>query len=237
MSKIVRRNEISAARRASMATTSLLALVVGVGAVGMAGGAWAQQAGTEATEVVVTGSRITTSGFTTPTPVTVLDAKTMESLNVTNVGAGITNLPEFKPTNNPTTNGFGSFNVGAQIVNLYGLGVNRSLVLLDGVRMPPVTREGTVDLNQIPSELVQRTDVVTGGASAAYGSDAIAGAVNIILNKTLNGIKGQADYGVSQRGDGVDYHFSLAGGHTSPAARATSSSAASSKSRTSSAAT
>ena len=116
--------------------------------------------------------------------------------------------------------------------------MNCSLVLLDGERMPPVTREGTVDLNQIPSELVERTEVVTGGASAAYGSDAIAGAVNIILNKTLNGFKGQADYGVAQAGDGVGITTSRSRAATpSPAARATSSSAASSRSRTSSAAT
>ena len=163
-------------------------------------------------EIVVTGSRLTIAGFTAPTPVTVLSGATMQTLNLTNVGDAISQLPSFRASNTPTTNGFGSFNVGAQIVNLYSLGVNRSLVLVDGRRLPPVTREFTVDLNQIPSDLVERTDVVTGGASAAYGSDAVAGAVNIILNKKLTGIRGQADYGVSQTGDGGDYHISLAGG-------------------------
>ena len=163
-------------------------------------------------EVTVTGSRIAKTGYTTPTPVTVLSAKLLEDLNATNLGAAVSQMPAFKPSATPTNNGWGSFNVGAQIVNLRGLGVNRNLVLVDGRRFAPVTREGTVDLNLIPSGLVERTDVVTGGASAAYGSDAIAGAVNIILNKKLQGIKGQVDYGSSWRGDGSDIHFSLAGG-------------------------
>jgi outer membrane receptor protein involved in Fe transport len=167
----------------------------------------------EVEEVIVSGSRLaSSSGFTTPTPVTTLGEDEIERLNITNIGAGISQLPAFRPSNNPTTNGWGSFNVGAQIVNLRGLGVNRNLVLVDNRRFAPVTREGTVDLNLIPSGLVQRTDVVTGGASAAYGSDAIAGAVNVILNKTLTGLKGQVDYGQSQEGDGENYHLSLAGG-------------------------
>jgi iron complex outermembrane recepter protein len=162
--------------------------------------------------VTVTGSRLAKTGFVTPTPVTVLNAETLEQLTTTNIGAAISQLPAFRASTNPTTNGFGSFNVGAQIVNLRGLGVNRNLVLVDGRRFAPVTREGTVDLNLIPSGLVERTDVVTGGASAAYGSDAIAGAVNVILNKDLTGIKGQVDYGSTQEGDGKDYHVALAGG-------------------------
>ena len=166
----------------------------------------------ELEQVVVTGSRIATSGFNTPTPVTVLGAQAIEELGITNIGAGANQLPEFRPTTTPTTNGFGSFNVGAQIVNLRGLGVSRNLVLVDGRRFAPVTREGTVDLNLIPSGLVERLEVVTGGASAAYGSDAVAGAVNVILNKDLNGIRAQADYGVTAKGDGQSYHYSLAGG-------------------------
>jgi iron complex outermembrane receptor protein len=164
-------------------------------------------------EIFVSGSRLaSTSGFTTPTPVTTLDGGEIERLNIVNIGAGLNQLPAFRPSTTPMTNGWGSFNVGAQIVNLRGLGVNRNLVLVDGRRFAPVTREGTVDLNLVPSGLVQRTDVVTGGASAAYGSDAIAGAVNVILNKTLTGIKGQVDFGQTAERDGDNLHLSLAGG-------------------------
>lgn len=164
-------------------------------------------------EIVVSGSRISrVSGFETPTPVTTLNSEELEKLNIVNLGAGLSQLPAFRASTNPTTNGWGSFNVGAQIVNLRGLGVNRNLVLVDNRRFAPVTREGTVDLNLVPSGLVERTDVVTGGASAAYGSDAIAGAVNVILNKSLTGIKGQFDVGQTAESDGENTHFSLAGG-------------------------
>ncbi len=164
-------------------------------------------------ELVVSGSRISrNSGFSTPTPVTTLGSEELERLNIVNLGAGLSQLPAFRASNTPTTNGWGSFNVGAQIVNLRGLGVNRNLVLVDNRRFAPVTREGTVDLNLVPSGLVERTDVVTGGASAAYGSDAIAGAVNVILNKTLTGLKGQVDMGQTAEGDGNNTHLALAGG-------------------------
>jgi iron complex outermembrane receptor protein len=163
-------------------------------------------------EVVVTGSRLVRSGFTAPTPVTALGAEDLERLAVTNIGAGVSQLPAFRPSNNPTTNGFGSFNVGAQIVNLRGLGVTRNLILVDGRRFAPTTREGSVDLNLIPSILIERTEVVTGGASAAYGSDAVAGVVNVILNKTMTGFRSQVDYSVSDEGDGDNYHAAYAGG-------------------------
>lgn len=83
-------------------------------------------------QIVVTGSRLAVTGFSTPTPVTVLDADSLQALGITNVGVGLNQLPAFRATTTPTTNGFGSFNVGAQIANLRGLGVNRNLVLIDG---------------------------------------------------------------------------------------------------------
>lgn len=173
----------------------------------------------ELEQIVVTGSRIASTGFTAPTPVTVLGADEIEKMGVINIGAGANQLPAFRATTTPTTNGWGSFNVGAQVVNLRGLGVNRNLVLVDGRRFAPVTRESTADLNLIPSGLVERLDVVTGGASAAYGSDAIAGAVNVILNKNLTGIKAQVDYGFTNEGDGDNYHVALAGGSAFAAGR------------------
>jgi iron complex outermembrane recepter protein len=163
-------------------------------------------------QVVVTGSRIARTGFDTPSPVTVMGAEELRALSVTNIGAAVSQLPAFRANNNPTTNGFGSFNVGAQIINLRGLGVTRNLILVDGRRFAPTTREGSADLNLIPSMLIERTEIVTGGASAAYGSDAIAGVVNVILNRKLSGLRAQVDYGVSEENDGDDYHATLAGG-------------------------
>ncbi|MEO6040918.1 MAG: TonB-dependent receptor, partial [Croceibacterium sp.] len=159
--------------------------------------------------IIVTGSRLARSTFNTPSPVTVLGAEELGRLQVTNVGQATAQLPSFRPSTNPSTNGFGSFNVGAQIVNLRGLGLTRNLVLVDGRRFAPTTREGSVDLNFVPSTLVSRIEVVTGGASAAYGSDAIAGAVNVILDTKLNGLKAQVDYAISQEHDGGNLHAGL----------------------------
>lgn len=141
-----------------------------------------------------------------------MGSEQLEALAVTNIGAAVSQLPAFRASNNPSTNGFGSFNVGAQIVNLRGLGVTRNLILVDGRRFAPTTREGSVDLNLIPSLLIERTEVVTGGASAAYGSDAVAGVVNVILDKSLSGFKAQVDYGITDESDGDSYHAALAGG-------------------------
>ena len=158
------------------------------------------------TAIIVTGSRLSRSTFDSPSPVTVLGADDLARRGVTNIAEAITELPSFRDSTSPATQGFGSFNVGARIVNLRGLGVTRNLVLVDGRRFAPSTREGSVDLNFIPSILVERTEIVTGGASAAYGSDAITGAVNVILDNDLEGLKLEADFGISEEGDGQRYH-------------------------------
>jgi len=194
----------------------LLTSALAIGVIG--GGAAQAQAQTDAAQaaddaaIIVTGSRLGRTTFDTPTPVTVLGEESLKNLGITNAGVGLNQLPAFRPSTTPATQGFGSFNVGANIVNLRGIGTSRNLVLVDGRRFAPSTREGTVDLNLVPAVLVSRIEVVTGGASAAYGSDAIAGAVNIILDKDLDGFKGQADYGVAGEGDGDNFHASLAYG-------------------------
>ncbi len=162
--------------------------------------------------IIVTGSRLSRTTFDAPAPVTTLNADDLQRRGVTNIAEAITELPSFRDTTGPQTQGFGSFNVGARIVNLRGLGVTRNLILVDGRRFAPSTREGSVDLNFIPSILVERTEIVTGGASAAYGSDAITGVINVILNDDLEGLKLEADYGISERGDGGRYHAAAAFG-------------------------
>jgi iron complex outermembrane recepter protein len=163
-------------------------------------------------EVVVTGSRIARSTFTTPNPVTVLDSRDINNLNLTNVGQVLGELPansNFFAANNV---GLGNFNVGAQLANLRGLNPffgTRTLTLIDTERVVPQATGGGVDVTLIPSMLVASTETVTGGASAVYGSDAVAGVVNIILDKKLNGFKGQVDYGQTSHHDGGDAHVSL----------------------------
>lgn len=162
--------------------------------------------------IIVTGSRLSRSTFDSPSPVTTLNGDDLARRGVTNIAEAITELPSFRDSTGPQTQGFGSFNVGARIVNLRGLGVTRNLVLVNGRRFAPTTREGSVDLNFVPSILVERTEIVTGGASAAYGSDAITGVINVILDDDLEGLKAEADFGISEEGDGERYHAALAWG-------------------------
>jgi outer membrane receptor protein involved in Fe transport len=167
-------------------------------------------------EILVTGSRVARSTFDTPQPVTVLSQKDIDNLNLNNVAEVMQQLPSnsnFFAANNV---GLGNFNVGAQLVNLRGLNPffgTRTLTLVDTKRVVPTTTGGGVDVTLIPSMLVARTETVTGGASAVYGSDAIAGVVNIILDTQLQGLKGQIDYtATTHHGDGKEYHASLAYG-------------------------
>jgi len=166
-------------------------------------------------DIIITGSRLARSTFNSTSPVTVLDQKDIENLNLNNVGEVVAQLPansNFFAGNNV---GLGNFNVGAQLVNLRGLNPffgTRTLTLVDGRRVVPTTTGGGVDITLIPSMLVDRTETVTGGASAVYGSDAVAGVVNIILDTKLVGFKGQTDFSRTTYGDGNDWHASLAWG-------------------------
>ena len=165
-------------------------------------------------EIVVTGSRIALpAGATSPTPTTVLDSSTVQAMGLANIGDALNQLPAFLNDGEPTqSEALSPQNIGSRIVDLRGLGSDRTLVLVDGRRFVPSTDTGTVDLNLIPSILISRTEIVTGGASAAYGSDAVAGVVNLILDHDLDGVKGQVQYGTSQEADNRDYQASLAAG-------------------------
>jgi outer membrane receptor protein involved in Fe transport len=172
----------------------------------------AQQTGPSTEEIFVTGSRISRQGFDAPTPVTAIDSDYLFDLGFVNVGAAVQQLPANKASLTPETNGFGSFNVGAQIANLRALGAQRTLTLVDGRRHIASTDTANVDLNLIPPLLLERTEIVTGGASAAYGSDAVAGVINVILDKDLEGVRWQADVYQTGEGDGTSRHLSAAGG-------------------------
>ncbi|HEY7806126.1 MAG TPA: TonB-dependent receptor [Croceibacterium sp.] len=174
------------------------------------------QAAKDKNAIIVTGSRVARSTFDTPQPVTVLNQKDIQTLNLNNVGEVVAQMPSnsnFFAANNV---GLGNFNVGAQLVNLRGLNPffgTRTLTLIDTKRVVPTTTGGGVDITLVPSMLVARTETVTGGASAVYGSDAVAGVVNIILDTQLEGLKAQADFtATTHHGDGKQYHASLAYG-------------------------
>ena len=167
-------------------------------------------------EVQVTGSRIKrTTDFDTANPTTVVNADYLKNMGIVNVGDAVKSLPSNVSNFSPTTTGNSNFFAGSTIANLRGLNPffgSRTLNLVNGRRHVPTNQGDGVDLNFIPSILIDRIDVVTGGASAAYGSGAISGVNNIFLNRKLEGIKLEADFGQSMHQDARDRHMAGAFG-------------------------
>lgn len=163
--------------------------------------------------IVVTGSRVARSGFNAPTPTTIIGADQLEQRGETNIANMLNEIPAFRGTVNPAASGIRTTTPGANYADLRGLGSFRTLTLLDGRRfVPSVPTASTstpyqVDLNAIPALMIDRVEVVTGGASAQWGSDAVAGVVNLILNTRFDGLKAEAQAGVSGQGDGAEYRI------------------------------
>ncbi|MBX7197814.1 MAG: TonB-dependent receptor [Rhodospirillaceae bacterium] len=165
-------------------------------------------------EVVITGSRIVRDGYEAPTPVTVVGSEQLESAAKPNVFDAISYLPAFSGNVNLNTSNsnISTGTGGASTLNLRGLGVNRTLVLLDGRRFPNIFVSGGTDAKLFPDLLISRVDVVTGGASAVYGSDAVSGVVNFVLDNEFTGVKGNVMGGVTGRGDHRQYKVAAAAG-------------------------
>ncbi len=165
-------------------------------------------------EVVVTGSRVINNGNDSPTPVTVVTVEEIQATRPTTVFEGLLDMPAFAGSRGATTNpaNAGSTNNNISALSLRGLGQERTLVLYDGKRVPPTQQNGFVNANTIPQMLLQRVDVVTGGVSAVYGSDGISGVVNFVTDRSFNGIKVQAQSGVSELNDDRSTQFGIAGG-------------------------
>jgi iron complex outermembrane recepter protein len=164
-----------------------------------------------ADQIVVTGSRLP-AGVKAPTPLTVLGSKQIEDRAPATIGEVLQQIPSFGEIDSPNTAGVTSRGGGQINPDLRGLGQSRTLVLINGRRHVPTATTGSVDLKVVPTLLVDRVEVVTGGASAAYGSDAVSGVVNVVLKDDLTGIKGTADYGISEHADGEERRLSLAAG-------------------------
>jgi outer membrane receptor protein involved in Fe transport len=151
-------------------------------------------------EIVVTGSRIKRTDLVASSPVSIVDNEELQLTATVNVEDVIRALPQAVPGISP---GINNGNPGVATVNLRGLDDERTLVLVDGKRFVGYDSEGIVDLNNIPTSLIERIDVVTGGASAVYGSDAIAGVVNFILKDDFEGVQVDYDYDNVLRGTGT----------------------------------
>lgn len=176
----------------------------------------AQPGDGELFEVVVTGSRIASSvGMSTPTPVTAVSVDELSVLSPTTLISALSQLPQFygNTTNDVRTAFFNS--PGSGNLNLRGLntgGSGRTLTLLDGRRVVPANGFGSVDINILPQALIKRVETVTGGASAAYGTDAVAGAVNFILDTEYTGWQVKAQAGTTSRNDHDNVEYSATWG-------------------------
>lgn len=177
-------------------------------------GAAADPAAAPANQIIVTGSRIARDGFDQPTPVTVARTEDLVLTTPTNIPDALNKLPQFLGSSSPTNNTQTNANqpTHGNVLNLRGVGGIRTLILQDGARVPATAFDGTVDTNIIPQMLIERVDVVTAGASAAYGSDAVAGVVNFVIDKDFDGLKATAQYGIAERGDNANYRLGIAGG-------------------------
>ena len=136
-------------------------------------------------EVVVTGSRIRRADYVANAPVATLGADQIELTATVNTEQLLNTMPQMVPGFDRTSNNPGN---GTATVDLRGLGSNRTLVLINGTRAVPTTQGGSVDINNIPTALIERVEVLTGGASAVYGSDAVAGVVNFVLKDDFEGV-------------------------------------------------
>lgn len=168
----------------------------------------------EQSAIVVTGTRVTRDGYQAPTPVNVLGTEEIKAEAPANISDFVNTLPSVRgsTTASQSSGALSNGEAGIAALNLRGLGTGRTLVLFDGQRSVVSAGTGVVDTNTFPQALISRVEVVTGGASSAYGSDAIGGVVNFILDRKYTGIKGSVDRGITSRGDAANYRATLTGG-------------------------
>lgn len=214
-------------RKLRLGTACTLLSAMGVAGVNPA---YAQDAATEdedfeVEEVVVTGSRIKRTGFDTVNPATVVDSEFLELRAFNNVAQALNQLPSFGIPGASENGGQAGQNVGQNFVNAFGLGSQRTLTLVNGRRVVSqssvsVTGIGVagsgiqVDLNTIPTQLIDRVETIYTGGAPIYGSDAIAGTVNVILKDDFEGLNVDLEYGISDKGDAENYRYrTLVGGN------------------------
>lgn len=212
-------------RRASLSMASAalprrspLAVAVGLALAAQVATAQEQEPVENLQEVTITGSRIQQAvGMTTPTPVAALSSADLQAMAPGSITQAMTQLPQFYASQTAENFGAGSNNFftspGGGSLNLRGVGSKRTLTLLDGRRVAPVSVYGGPDINMFPSRMLQRIETVTGGASAAYGTDAVSGVVNYILDTGFEGFRAEAQLGQTEIGDGDNRQYGLSVGH------------------------
>jgi len=160
-------------------------------------------------EVIVTGTRIARRDFNTPSPLTTVGQELIEFTNQPTLEDTLNQMPQVFPAFGRASNNPGS---GTAQVDLRGFGAGRTLVLLNGRRVAPAGVGNDVDLNNIPRFLIERVEIITGGTSAVYGSDAIAGVVNFISKSDFTGFGAEAGYSVTEKGDADTFEANVAWG-------------------------
>jgi iron complex outermembrane receptor protein len=162
--------------------------------------------------IVITGSRIVRPDLEAPSPITTVDSEQFDLTGTVTVETLLNELPQLIPGNTRTSNNQGGEDFST--LDLRGLGPQRTLILVDGERVPASSTSGVVDIGTIPAGLIERVDVVTGGASAVYGSDAMAGVVNFVLKDNYEGLEATAQYSITEHGDGGAFNVQgLLGGN------------------------
>jgi outer membrane receptor protein involved in Fe transport len=187
-------------------------LAYGAAVSALCGSAALAQSGPGVESVVVTGSRVISDTANSPTPVTIVSTEQLAATSPTNIPDGLNKLPVFFGSQTIGKAGDGTKNAASNILDLRHFGSQRTLILFDGHRAPPSNADGTVDIDSLPQMLVQRVDVVTGGASAVYGSDAVTGVVNFVLDRNFTGLKTDFNAGLSNYGDAMSYKMAVAAG-------------------------
>jgi iron complex outermembrane receptor protein len=182
--------------------SAISALIVGTGA------AQAQDAGLE--EITITGSRIVRRDLDAASPIVTVDTERLENSSTISVESVLNQMPQFVPEGTQFDQGIQAgptASLGIGSLNLRGIGANRTLVLVDGRRPQPANAALLVDINTIPSAAIERVETITGGASAVYGADAMAGVVNFILKDDFEGVDMDFQSGVTAEGDGAETRF------------------------------
>lgn len=160
-------------------------------------------------EMVVTGSRVTNPNLEQASQIQVVAEEEILLQNTTAAEELLRQLPGVVPNIGPAVNNGAT---GAQTINLRGIGSNRNLVLLDGFRIVPFGLTGVTDLNHIPLALIERVDVVTGGASSVYGADAVSGVVNFVTKRNFEGVDIQSSYRITEEDDGETFRTEMVAG-------------------------
>lgn len=168
----------------------------------------------EPEQVTVTGTRIVRDGYQAPTPVTVTGVDQLQTSATTEVADYLNELPQFAGSTSPLSTAPGINNHSGSIngLSLRGLGAIRTLTLVNGQRVVGDIDTGIVDVSELPQALIQRVDTVFGGASAQYGSDALTGVVNIVLDNKYEGVKGEVSGGETNYGDDRNWKAALTAG-------------------------